>query len=402
MLSSPIRQAANLLQEALRELESSKGSVRPGVQKLYRAATLLDDEDVRIWCEIQLGHFRYTGPLEDYTENLLAYIKSKTKKDEQALEEATKQLHDLGLKPGVHYSGEELKLKANKAGGGYVDIGFVEERYSELTRSKSGNDRTYYQVPLSSHLSYVRKAAYQRAVSLHNRVAFFDAPASNFDVLKEAIDDHLLDINPELAERLMTAFRAVSGENPEEWSQALTTCRRFVEGLADSLYPPKDEQVKGRAVGKLQHINRLWAFMDEAIESESNRDLAKAHVDYLGGYLQKIHKLSNKGVHATLTRVEAIKTVFHTYLLAADILDYLDTVQTSRSAQPNIHTATLDELESLLGVGRSVAKDIVRLRVEREIIDEQLLSTIRGIGPKTLARATEAFSFEPASQSPDA
>lgn len=401
MLTSPIKQATDLLQEALRELETSKGSVRSGVQKLYRAATLLDDEEVRVWCEIQLGHFRYTGPLEDFTEKLRAYSESKTKKNEQAIDEAEKQLRELGLKRSAHYSAEELVAKVNKAGGGYVDIGFVEERYSELTRSKMGNDRTYYQVPLSSHLSYVRKAAYQRTVSLHKRVAFFGAPASNFDVLKEAVDDRLLDINPELAERLMIAFRAVSGENPEEWSQALTTCRRFIEGLADSFYPPKEEQVKGRAVGKPQYINRLWVFMDQAIESESNKELAKAHVDYLGGYLQKIHKLSHKGVHATLTRLEAIKAVFHTYLLAADILDYLDTGQASRSDQPNIHTATLDEFESLLGVSRSVAKEIVKLRAERRIIDEQLLSTIRGIGPKTLARATDAFSFEPASQSVD-
>jgi DNA uptake protein ComE-like DNA-binding protein len=358
----------------------------------------LDDEEVRIWCEIQLGHSRYTKPLGEVTEKARAYAESKSKKNEQALDEATAQLRDLGLEPSAHYSPEELILKANKAGGGYVDIGFVEERYLELTRRKRGNDGTYYQVNLNSHLSYVRKAAYQRAVSLYNRVAFYGAPASNFDVLKEAVNDRLLDINPELAERLMTAFRAVSGENPEEWSQALTTCRRFVEGLADSLYPPKDEQVKGRAVGKSQYINRLWAFMDGTIESQSNRELAKAHVDYLGGYLQKIHKLSNKGVHATLTRLEAIKAVFHTYLLAADILDYLDTTQTSHSGQPNIHTATLDELESLVGVSRGVAKDIVRLRVEHGVTDEQLLSTVRGIGPKTLARAVEALSFEPASQ----
>jgi hypothetical protein len=44
MLTSPTKQAANLLQDALRELESPKGSVRSGVQKLYRAATLLDDK----------------------------------------------------------------------------------------------------------------------------------------------------------------------------------------------------------------------------------------------------------------------------------------------------------------------------------------------------------------------
>jgi hypothetical protein len=138
---------------------------------------------------MQLGHYRYTGPLEDFNEKLRDHIKSKTKNNKQALDKVIEQLRDLGLKAGVLYSTEELGVKAGKAGGGYVDIGFVEERYLELTRTKAGNDGTYYQVNLNSHLSYVRKADYQRAVSLHNRVAFFGAPASNFDVLNEAVDD---------------------------------------------------------------------------------------------------------------------------------------------------------------------------------------------------------------------
>lgn len=255
MPSSPPRQAANLLQEALEELESSKGSVRPAVQKLYRTAILLNDEDVRIWCEIQLGHAEFANPLKDLDEKILAYLKNKTKANKQKLEESTKQVRNLGLKSSVHYSSEELELKAQKSGGGYVDIGFVEKRYSDLTRAKKGNDGTYYVVNLNKHINYVRRAAYQRAVSLYNRVAFVSAPTTNFDILKEAVDDRLLDINPELAERLMTAFRSVSGETPEEWSQALTTCRRFIEALADTLYPPRNEQVKGRAVGKPQYIN---------------------------------------------------------------------------------------------------------------------------------------------------
>jgi hypothetical protein len=61
--------------------------------------------------------------------------------------------------------------------------------------------------------------------------------------------------------------------------------------------------------------------MDDFVESESNRELAKAHVDYLGSYLERTHKISNKGVHASVTRIEAIKAVFHTYLMVADILD---------------------------------------------------------------------------------
>ncbi len=64
--------------------------------------------------------------------------------------------------------------------------------------------------------------------------------------------------------------------------------------------------------------------MVESIESESNRDLAKTHVDYLGSWLQKNYALTCKGVHAEVTQIEATKVGFHMYLMLADLLEYLD------------------------------------------------------------------------------
>jgi DNA uptake protein ComE-like DNA-binding protein len=134
--------------------------------------------------------------------------------------------------------------------------------------------------------------------------------------------------------------------------------------------------------------------MDKAIESEANRELAKTHIDFLGSYLQKTHKLINKGVHTSITKVEAVKTVFHTYLLIADLLGYLDKRFVNRENKPNIHTATLDELESLLNIQRTTAKQIIKLRVEHGTFTLELLGTIQGIGSKTVAKAQELFSFD--------
>ena len=48
------------------------------------------------------------------------------------------------------------------------------------------------------------------------------------------------------------------------------------------------------------------------------------HVDLVGSWLEGVNRLSNKGVHAGVTQLEAVKTVFHAYLVIADLLDYLD------------------------------------------------------------------------------
>jgi DNA uptake protein ComE-like DNA-binding protein len=389
-------EALKLLEEALGELEAQKGSICSGIQKLLRAARIVEEENVSTWCEIQLGKQEYIYPLEEYINAFVASLESKNGKAEKRLNEAEERLNKLGVKANQHFSIHEIEFMLNESGGGLAGIGFIEEKYTDLVRTKKGNDGKFYKSNLSRRISYVRRAAHDKATTLFNKLAFSETPRTTFDYLREEVDNKLLDLNPELAEKLMVAFKSVSSENPEEWSHALTTCRRLIEGIADELFPPTQEISNGRKLGQAQYINRLWAFMDRAIESESNKKLAKAHIDFLGSYLENIHKLTNKGVHAALTKLEAVKAVFHTYLMLADILEYLKPVEGKQEKPLNIHTATLDELESVLGVSRAVAKEIVKLRVKLGTLTPKTLEQINGIGSKTVAKAEELFSFEPA------
>lgn len=151
------REAENLLKESLAELESAKGSVLTGLQRLVRAAKLLGDENVVIWCEIQFGNTKYTGPLNRKINLLQQLIEGgfdnkktlgvrevvkKTNLEEQ-LKQNEETIARLGLKQTIHCSDEELAIKYQKAGGGYQNIGTIEEVYVNLIRAKQGNDGTY-------------------------------------------------------------------------------------------------------------------------------------------------------------------------------------------------------------------------------------------------------------------
>jgi len=190
----------------------------------------------------------------------------------------------------------------------------------------------------------------------------------------------------------MLAFKAISSDNKEEWSQALTTCRRLLESLADSLYPANDEVINKRTFKQNQYINRLWQFMHEAIQSDTNKDLAKAHIDYLGSWLQTNNTATNKGVHSEVNQLEATKFVFHIYLMLADLLDYLDNSLTL-SIKPHISKVTMYELEALLNVNRSIAKDIIKARVKSGGLTLKQLGEVSGIGKKTLEKAKEVIEF---------
>ncbi|MDI6678892.1 helix-hairpin-helix domain-containing protein [Bacillus wiedmannii] len=388
--------AVKLLEESLNQLENQKGSVLTGVQKLSRASKIIGDEDTIIWCEIQLGNKKYTNDLEEALDVLLDMNKNGKTQSEVTKEyrKINQGIKEKGYNSKVHFSTEEVNVKLDEAGGGYAGIGFIEERYNDFVRQKQGSNGTYYKNNLMTHINYVKRVAHEKATTLYTKIAYTDSARTAFDILKNEIDDKLLDLNPELAERLMLAFKSVSTDSPEEWSQALTSCRRFLEGLADELFPPTDETIDGRKLGQNQYLNRLWAFMDRAIDSDSNKELAKAHVDILGIYIQRILKLSNKGVHASLERQEAVKTVFHTYLMVADILKYLDPSHQVSKERLNINNASLDELESVLGISRNIAKEIIKTRVKEGELTPNILSNIKGLRVKTLAIAQEEFSFE--------
>lgn len=397
MRITPTQESLTSLRQALDDLETPKGSVAGAVQKILRASRTVGDDETRIWCEIQLGNAQYTLPLKKFVEDLLVANKDpQNKKAAAAIEKSREVVIKAGIHLPSHLTIEELNIKRSDSGGGYTNIGFVEERYADLVRIKRGNDGVYYKSNLNQHINYVRRAAHERATTLYNRLAYSDSPQTIIDLMRTEVDDKLLDLAPELAEKLMVAFKSVVSDSPEEWSHALTTCRRFIEQLADVLFPATDDTARnGRALGKGQYINRIWAYMDAAIESETNRDLAKAHIDFLGSYLQKLHKQSNKGVHAGLTKVEAVKALLHTYLIVADLLGYLDKSKLAKSTVQNIHTASLDEIESALGVRRAIAKEIIKLRVQHGAITPELLASIKGVGAKTVSKAQEIFSFTP-------
>lgn len=382
-----------LLEDILKELESPKGSLLSAVQKLSRVASLLNNDEIHKWCEIQLGNKEYTLPLKEYIDTLLNNQEDKSDDTIQKLEVAKKRLRELGIHSKLHCSIEDLNSQYLIDKGEFNNIGFIEERYNDLVRLKKGNDGTYYKIDLNSHINYVKRKAHQITTKLYTEIKFSGTVSNCFEILKNNIDDKLLDLNPTIAEQLMLAFKSVSSSKEEEWSHALTSCRRLLEGLADELFPAQKETTNGRSLGQNNYINRLWAFMDASIESKSNQELAKAHVDLLGNWIEKINKLLNKGVHAEIEQIEAIKTVFHIYLAIADIFEYLKK-ENKQVEKLNINDASIDQLEALLNIKRDIAKEIFKLKIKEGTLNIKMIESISGIGKKTIEKIKQEFIIE--------
>lgn len=378
MANSAHAQCADLAAEAISLLQKGGiGSLSSAIRKLELIARLTEDLELLGWCNFQLGAYMHKLPTlpesvdQEYANELLGKLK-----------ELKISLTDL-----------ELLMRLNESGGGFASIEFIEETLSRFNRERRGNDGTYYRNQLQATLTAIANTAYARASEKYAAFSFGDIPRRQFDVIRERVDDLLLDVCPEAIEKFMSAYERLGSQSAEDWSFALTATRRVIKAVADRLIPPRDTPAGSRKLGEEQYVNRLWAFLDENLDSSSDKDLAKAHVDYLGSFIQKLNDKASKGVHTQVTHDEAVRAVLYTYLTLGDILEFSGaSVSKALHAQGkiDINRATKEELTAVPGISSAISKEIIKRRAKRPWNSLNDLLEIRGLGQRTLERISAA------------
>ncbi|MDI6003240.1 ComEA family DNA-binding protein [Cobetia marina] len=362
-----------LTKEALAAIQSGKpGCVTLAIRKLELCAHLLDDKKLKKWCRFQLGGYIHKLSIPESF-------------DGESIDRFLKKLKYLD----IPITDEELNVRLSTAGGGFKSIEFIEQVLARLNREKSGNDGTHYITNIQDVVSTSSNSAYTQATRLYKTLSFGEIPSRQFNVIRDRVDGLLLDICPEAVEKFMAAYERLSSASAEDWSQALTATRRVIKTVADTVYPPKEILKGQRKLGEEQYINRLWAFLDENAVSGSDKDLAKAHIDYLGVFLQRLNDKTSKGVHADVTYNEAVRAVLYTYLTLGDVLEFAgEGLYKIEKAQGklNINSATREELASIPELNDTLIKEVIKRRVKEKFssIDELLI--FKGVGEKTVEK----------------
>lgn len=376
-MNSKHNKCAELAAEALSHLQSIKiGELSVAVRKIELIARLTDDKPLLRWCKFQLGEYQNQFP--QFPERV----------DQNFANQIVKKIEELK----IPLSNQEVLNRLSESGGGFKSIESLEQTLERLNKEKRGNDGIHYRNNLQDTISSCSNAASKHASKLYSTYSFGDIPRQQFDYIRESVDDLLLDICPDAVEKFMSAYEKLASSSNEDWSLALTSCRRVIKAVADSIFPPQSEKLNGRLVGEEQYINRLWAFLDQNVPSGSDKDLAKAHVDYLGAFIQKLNDKASKGVHATVTHKEAVRAVLYTYLTLGDILEFANKgikAALSEKGRIDVNTATIEELLSVPGLTNEHAKEIIKLRVKNKFKSVSELSSIKGIGPKTIEKISK-------------
>ena len=180
----------------------------------------------------------------------------------------------------------------------------------------------------TSRLASRRAFIYEYVLGKHYELKFSGIASDVFASVREKVDSSVGVLAPTAIQKFSPVHENLRSENPEDWSNAVHSCRRILQDLADAIFPPCDEprkvdvggQIKSIKLGVDNYINRIVCFVQDKSGSGRFEDLVGSHVRFLGDRLDAVFSAAQKGSHATVGRDEANRYVVYTYMIVGDIL----------------------------------------------------------------------------------
>jgi hypothetical protein len=331
----PSRQAMGealaLSTELLRNIELSEIPLTNAALKAARLARLLNDFDYQKIMEYEAGG--YPSGVENVNHDVwllggmagrwFELSDSKTKQpDKKMYVEGISQLEEFlktaeasltaAKDPDVSLSSANPSQYLGLGRGNAVERGAIREA---MTRS-------------SQRLASRRTFIYRYVLEKHYELKFSGIADDIFIRARQRVDSRISQIVPDAVQKLTATYENLESENPEDWSNAVHSCRRLLQSLADAVYPASDDKnierngkIKTIKLGQENYINRIIAFVQDNNISDKFEAIVGSQLDYLGERLDSIYKATNKGSHEIIiNREEAERYVIYTYLLAGDIL----------------------------------------------------------------------------------
>lgn len=191
---------------------------------------------------------------------------------------------------------------------------------------RAGHQRTISTA--TQRLSSRRALIHDYVLQRHYELKFSGIAQDVFSTIREKVDARVASIVPNAVQQFSAVHDNLRSENPEDWSNAVHSCRRILQAVADVLFPPTGEprQSGGKEIklGPDQYINRLACYAEDMSSSERFQEIVGSHLSFLGDRLDAVFEASQKGSHGAVGRDEANRYVVYTYMLVGDILSLSD------------------------------------------------------------------------------
>lgn len=212
-------------------------------------------------------------------------------------------------------------------GGDYASIAM-----NSLTSSVSHSTSNLIQNITTSQkrLASLKAKYYEYALKKQIEITFGNVAIDVFSGYRERVDNEFSKLSKETLLKLQAIEGKLDSDNPELYSQALTTCRRLFESVSEELfdkyYPDYQEKKYKTKSGKEIDVsgdhykNKISAVIEVLEDKSVNKTVVGSNVMYLLDWIDNLIDLQCKGVHENVTKADAEKCIIQTYLCLGDIL----------------------------------------------------------------------------------
>ena len=328
-MSKRIDEARKISEELLNALENSASKIDAILMKAKRLARLMRDSDAQIWLDLETKGYPEEFSFSEIGD-CLKYASSGGRVDLK-----TSKYYPQSL-PTIEANAESDEALLNSLRAARPSTtkvkDFVEKNATEslmATQLKLQQQQKKNYAGSKSLYSSMKAAIHNYATDTYLAVELGDVAEEIFEGARNLVDSFIRSHCPKAAEKVIAINERMSDRNPESLSAALTSCRRLLMDVADSIFPAQEEdwtdrKGRSRKVGVEQYKNRILAFLSDLSESEGSYALLESELEHLAARLDIIYEKSCKGVHVDVTLDEAKLSVIHTYLFLGEVASYAD------------------------------------------------------------------------------
>lgn len=245
-MSKRIDEARNVSEALLSDLENSTSRIGAILMRAKRLARLMRDTDAQTWLDLETKGY----PEEFAFSELGDCIKYAISGGRIDLNTSKYYQQSLPKIEANAESDEALlnSLRATRAPTTTIK-NFIEKNATEsfmATQLKLQNQQKKNYASSKALYSSMKAAIHNYATDTYLAVELGDAAEEIFEGARNLVDTFIRSHCPKAAEKVLAINARMSDGNSESLSAALTSCRRLLMEVADSVFPARDEEWKDR------------------------------------------------------------------------------------------------------------------------------------------------------------
>ena len=166
------------------------------------------------------------------------------------------------------------------------------------------------------HLASYRTETYNFVSGIYTKWKLGDITESVFEKKRKKTDPVLMEMFPDAQQRLNSIEQNIKSKNPEDWKNAVASCRTLFMDIADILNPPKTTDEKPK------YINRLKDYVSPKSKDSTKNQLLKSYLDELKIRMELTIDITQGSSHKDRPQLDSAENiVLYTYLVISELLE---------------------------------------------------------------------------------